>query len=1040
MHILADTKGKFIATLMGLLLIAGLFAQIPAYAQVKAQAKASIIRNFARVSFTHEPALKLRSAVKGRQIRLRFDQPVTFSPGPLLGKLKPYVISISQSADKRSVLLTTNREYRTRSFVSGNSAGVDIIGLAKGGVEKEPETPQKTVSKETRKAPAKPKAAPVSKPPLKKVKPAKKPVLPKAQKPEPKVEKKPEPKKEAEAPKKAKPLSKEEVKKPEPPKAPKKPREKVEIIQQPKQTAAPVMPVKMSSQNGVMIKVEKGEEGIILTFPYEERVAAAAFRRGNRHLVLFTSEALMDASDAVREKTIEQMEYYPLQQKEGSATLWEIETPFEGARLEKLTDSYHWKLHLSSEPVLPTTMLQPQPRVEPPLKPHLFVPLLEAANPVKLQDPLIGDEVIMVPLYSDETGLVPPRRFSEFAAPRSSQGFIVTDAWPELRVARTRNGLKITSPDGIVLSKDLPKVELPEPLLEESDGSNIFFSYEDFKAPAEYKDDFAYEGYLWRQAATNNKKQRNIAKRRLAELYLSQGKGMEARGLLTEMAQSAPIYFTRNKLHALLGGAYFLTNQYPQAETAFKHPTLEKNPELELWKDLLSILLTKEGKGNYMDYHGGYIKHYPPLMRQRMALIHANHLIDKKRFNRALRIFDTLQKNDMLPDMQDQLQYLLGRILEGTTQREGARKMWSKLARETTDRYVRARALYAVANLDIADNKVTLKEAIKLLEPIRIIWRGDEFEISLLQLLAKLYEQDNDYRNALRAYREIITYFPNYPENVELTARMADMFRQLFNEGGAEKLTPVEALALYYEFRNLTPIGEEGDKMIRNLADRLAAVELLDRSAKLLQHQVEFRLSGEMRSRIGARLALIHLLRRQPREALKVLELTGYGANPKALQQQRTLLTSRALMGLDEPERSLSLIRGDESREAKLLTLEIHWKTQNWPKLVRVAEGLLGERSDPSLPLDPLETDILMKLAIAYIFDQQKDQLQYLRDYFLPLLADEKSRDFFSFLSEDTPLDYRNIAKLTSQINRMESFLASYRDKIKEGGLSNAVQ
>ena len=39
--------------------------------------------------------------------------------------------------------------------------------------------------------------------------------------------------------------------------------------------------------------------------------------------------------------------------------------------------------------------------------------------------------------------------------------------------------------------------------------------------------------------------------------------------------------------------------------------------------------------------------------------------------------------------------------------------------------------------------------------------------------------------------------------------------------------------AMFYEFRELTPIGRRGDEMIRRLADRLVAVDLLDQAGEL---------------------------------------------------------------------------------------------------------------------------------------------------------------------------------------------------------------
>ena len=81
-------------------------------------------------------------------------------------------------------------------------------------------------------------------------------------------------------------------------------------------------------------------------------------------------------------------------------------------------------------------------------------------------------------------------------------------------------------------------------------------------------------------------------------------------------------------------------------------------------------------------------------------------------------------------------------------------------------------------------------------------------------------------------------------------------------------------MSLFYDFRELTPAGRRGDEMIRRLADRLVAVDLLGQAAELLQHQVDNRLQGAARAQVAARLAVIYLMNRKPDRALATLRAT----------------------------------------------------------------------------------------------------------------------------------------------------------------------
>src|SRR5262249_50013121 len=145
-------------------------------------------------------------------------------------------------------------------------------------------------------------------------------------------------------------------------------------------------------------------------------------------------------------------------------------------------------------------------------------------------------------------------------------------------------------------------------------------------------------------------------------------------------------------------------------------------------------------------------------------------------------------------------------------------------------------------------------DAIIGLEMLTAVWRGDETEIEALQLLARLYTEEGRYRDAFHVLRTALKAHPNS----ELTRRMqeaaAATFDGLFLAGMGDPLPAIDAPALFYDFRELTPIGRRGDEMIRRLADRLVAVDLLDQAAELLQHQVDHRLQGAARAQVATRL------------------------------------------------------------------------------------------------------------------------------------------------------------------------------------------
>ncbi len=166
------------------------------------------------------------------------------------------------------------------------------------------------------------------------------------------------------------------------------------------------------------------------------------------------------------------------------------------------------------------------------------------------------------------------------------------------------------------------------------------------------------------------------------------------------------------------------------------------------------------------------------------------------------------------------------------------------------------------------------KDMIHELETLTTVWRGDETEVEGLKLLAHLYTEDSRYRDAFHVMRTAMMAHPNSDHTRKIQDEAAVTFDSLFLAGKGDALPPVEALGLFYDFRELTPIGRRGDEMIRRLADRLVAVDLLDQAAELLQHQVDHRLQGAARAQVATRLAIIYLMNRKPDRALATLQAT----------------------------------------------------------------------------------------------------------------------------------------------------------------------
>jgi hypothetical protein len=260
----------------------------------------------------------------------------------------------------------------------------------------------------------------------------------------------------------------------------------------------------------------------------------------------------------------------------------------------------------------------------------------------------------------------------------------------------------------------------------------------------------------------------------------------------------------------------------------------------------------------------------------------------------------------------------------------------------------------------------------------------------------------------------------------------AATFDALFLTGEGDVLPPVEALSLFYDFRELTPIGRRGDEMIRRLADRLVSVDLLDQAAQLLQHQVDHRLQGAARARIAARLAVVYLLNRKPERALAALRTTRIADLATELRDQRMLLEARALSDVGRQELALEVIANLEGREAIRLRSDILWAARRYREAAEQIELLYGDRWRDFQPLKEPERGDILRAALGYVLADDALGLQRFREKYAAKMADSPDSHAFDVVctpagaSGAAPADdaeFRRIAKTVAAADTLDGFL-----------------
>ena len=333
--------------------------------------------------------------------------------------------------------------------------------------------------------------------------------------------------------------------------------------------------------------------------------------------------------------------------------------------------------------------------------------------------------------------------------------------------------------------------------------------------------------------------------------------------------------------------------------------------------------------------------------------------------------------------------------------------------------------------------QINRSDAIDALELLTITWRGDATEVEALQLLERLYTEENRYRDAFHVMRTALTAHPASETTRRIQNDAAAVFDALFLNGKVDAMPAIEALSLFYDYRELTPVGRRGDEMIRRMADRLISVDLLDQAAALLQHQVDHRLQGAARSQIAIRLAVIYLMARKPDRAIQALRTTRSGDLPNDVRNQRLLIEARALSDTGRHDLALELISNLEGREVERLRADVLWAAHRWREAAEQIEKFYGDRWRDFAPLADVERTDILRAGVALSLADDRLGIDRFRQKFAPKMAASPDQRAFDVATTNARVDsaeFGEIARKVAAVDTLQNFLRDLKARFPQAG------
>ena len=777
---------------------------------------------------------------------------------------------------------------------------------------------------------------------------------------------------------------------------------------------------------------------VTLRFDWEEPVGAAVFRRAGYLWVVFDKIKEVDqaALRAAGGNVIRSLQQIP----SDHGTVLRLAT-VSGVNPTPARDGMSWLLYFLKQPLRPRTPIETNPQPNSPVGARLFLSVAQPGKAIPILDPEVGDNLVVVPVIPLGHGVEREYVYPQVRILVSSQGVVVQPRIDDLRIRPLRQGIELTSTGGLQVSPVSAQVAADSKLGAMRPLTRVF----DFKKwkPGDPENFNMDRDGLFAAVARSKDKTREQARLNLARFYFANGFGAEALGVLHMVAEDRPEALDEPEFRALRGANRYLMVHYDAAAEDFAHPSLEENDEGAFWRAaLVAAGGDLRGASRDLKRTGGIIRPYPKALKVPLGLLVVEAAIeigDIKLANHYLKLLGTEETNAAQRGKQA---YVQGRLKELEGDFDTAVSYWEE-AIASPHGPSRAKATVARAELLLKQEKMTPLEAIEELEKLRFAWRGDDFEFELLRRLGRLYMAADNYRDGLRTMRQAATHFRTHERAAEVTQEMSDIFAQLYLEDGAEIMAPVTAIALYDEFKELTPAGELGDEMIRKLADRLVSVDLLENGAKILESQVKFRLQGVEKARVGARLAEVRNMNLEYDLALEALQESDTDGLPEDLATQRRHLKARAMMGEEEPENALALLEEDESVEADLLRTEIYSRGNDWRNAAKTLRRLVRTfGAKPREPLDFKQSRYVLNLAIALTLSDNDQGLGRIKRDYGEAMAGSQFSDAFRLIASPQArglVDVRTIAEKVSDVEGFQDFMTAYRERLGINNLSSAI-
>ncbi|MBM3602193.1 MAG: hypothetical protein FJX22_00200, partial [Alphaproteobacteria bacterium] len=349
---------------------------------------------------------------------------------------------------------------------------------------------------------------------------------------------------------------------------------------------APVKP-----KGDIVIQRQVVAKGLIMTFPFTEKVAVAAYQRAGRYNLVFSQPYAIAAPNfgEAERPFITNVSNHLVP----GGSLLQMQLA-DGISPFLLLDGYRWIVTLRTQPSPLDHEAVVNVIADGTGEPKASVTLMGADRLLSVRDASVGDVLKVLPTVKSGAGVTNTQQFPEFRLLATDQGVVVDPLADRLIIGQDGDTVTITSDAGLYLSRNMV-ANLPNAANRAAAMPNAA----DKSLPPNKLLDFA----SWQQLANGQSfsearhgleanviaegVDKNVARLTLAQFYLANAMSAEAMALLQLIEQDDPTFFGRRDVAAAALVTLIMERRLPEAERLLGFPQLINEGEAKLWLGLL---------------------------------------------------------------------------------------------------------------------------------------------------------------------------------------------------------------------------------------------------------------------------------------------------------------------------------------------------------------------------------------------------------------------------------------------------------------------